>query len=1535
MNYFKTHKIIALFLAVLMILPLIPAVDLTVFAEGSDNLETISNELAANVGKQAIFDKWDAFLFVDTPLRTDIIDIYNTDPETAYLDQNNYWYYYDQFGKNPDSAYINAWEAILQINDYRYDSTNGYHWYNVSAINASPELAEVLQTKSWVLYTTDIDIEAAVDPNLAVYNADETIRFVVSETQVVEYERDEFDEIKIDENGDPIVSEIRIDLNYFVLAGPSALQNATIGITYQDTGYPVSALAYTENTHYTTFSKAFIITITKSDSTPWTAADGEVSVRYEATQFGTKTYNANYGAAYLYVNDIVYSYDINDLYNWDSTVVNEVVYTNSGTSTLVFEHMPEDFAIINKTGYPTAADITVYNNTLASSQTISAPSSFEVLYSFTQVIYEDKTEVVDGVETTTKVISAEIPWYWLDLGSEYCFVKQDSVTFESNELINTKVIIKPSVTSVDVYFDPRTDVSEYLTLDAALFDGVYKVTDTYYSATENILFYGLAPCEYIIWPEKTNGYRYVSSEIVEETDQGIAFPIVDFCHPAPLMKHNPQIQPRSAIYGARSAIARASLYSTDSLLSTAAEGTDPNASVKLNKVVKDNRDGSYEVKLEAYATATVTLTAGFKPMDIVLVIDQSGSMSQCIVCGQSMSSSSTHAKYKYTETYSTNSGERYILSGGSYTRVYYCDGSNYYNCDAGWYTSQHGYGSHGGNRVYPKTSATDTTAGRVQFYIRSQDGTEPCSRRYDALITALNTFVKEVKAKSVDSEGNLINHRIAIVGFSSNGYNNTELLTGVSISDNSNTNLNNNGTKYYPYNEQRNGVQYGNITEEQYKTALQDVSTEAGYANVNTAIDALTAHGGTQTLDGLTMAYNILDKNIMKSEDRESIVILFTDGATNSDRENLLNQAYNIKHNFDTTVYSIGIFDGANGNPASFTESVNNDNSLMHMISSNYPDAHYSYWGGLDVGDPNPAIIDGSLSYYLSASNATALNGIFQALSSQVGGTPMPLDSNTVVKDIITPQFTLPSNNTTTTTNIIVQKQYCTAYNPDEPFGPSTTWGTIVPLDSAAISIDAQTHSVNVSGFDFAANYVSELGRNEKDDTQAGDFKGAKLVITFTITPDPDFLGGDNVVTNGVNSGIYSSTGECFGKFIPGLVNVPLKNISTIVKNKHIYYGNTTDLTGILDLWAVSRDDQNKALPVDVDGINNAYVYLLYTVKLNDSTVAQYYVPAGEPWGSENCTWRSTAQTQLLQNYQALVDTEFSVECSMVSAASTGNVKKAIDTATVYVYKPTLEFKDSEQKYKAALNPNDGFLGSHFVGATWSHPTQNSTIEGTAPSFEFTFDHSGAFDNGIMNSVRDVPVNVTVTINGTGTAITNNQGVTFKHSTCNHPECAFNPATEEFIVHVVGALTSLKIQKVTKNQNGTSVSFENIDPNQTFLFRVMGKDADGNDINVTVTVHAKDGSTIVDGLVIGNQYTVQELTDWSWRYTCELGAYTNGDGVQTDNTFVQGTATLTITSLGEEDNVATFENTRNTEYWLDGDSWCDNRFMANVTQAIN
>lgn len=88
---------------------------------------------------------------------------------------------------------------------------------------------------------------------------------------------------------------------------------------------------------------------------------------------------------------------------------------------------------------------------------------------------------------------------------------------------------------------------------------------------------------------------------------------------------------------------------------------------------------------------------------------------------------------------------------------------------------------------------------------------------------------------------------------------------------------------------------------------------------------------------------------------------------------------------------------------------------------------------------------------------------------------------------------------------------------------------------------------------------------------------------------------------------------------------------------------------------------------------------------------------------------------------------------------------------------------------------------------------------------------------------------------------------------------------------------------------------ENLDENQTFLFRISGES-----LNMTVTIHGNRTSTI-SGLEVGKNYTVTQLTDWSWRYT-------------------PGNPEKFITLTKGEDKVE-FPQGREKGKWLDGNAF--------------
>lgn len=184
--------------------------------------------------------------------------------------------------------------------------------------------------------------------------------------------------------------------------------------------------------------------------------------------------------------------------------------------------------------------------------------------------------------------------------------------------------------------------------------------------------------------------------------------------------------------------------------------------VKLKKTVTKQDDDTYKVTLEQYVTGTVT-QGTVTPIDVVLVLDVSGSMSQ------------DFRSTKFIATYDTSNHNKsysyYVIKNNRYIEVSWCN-----RCNAFTDGCFNFFGHHHGEKFIPKTSENDNTANAVQFYVA-----EITSTKMDALKLAVNKFINTIADKNKDS-------RIAIVTFSDNAIIKNQ-LTSVStgISDLRNT----------------------------------------------------------------------------------------------------------------------------------------------------------------------------------------------------------------------------------------------------------------------------------------------------------------------------------------------------------------------------------------------------------------------------------------------------------------------------------------------------------------------------------------------------------------------------------------------------------------------------------------------------------------------------------------------------------------------------------------------------------------------------
>ncbi|MBE6977155.1 MAG: hypothetical protein E7438_00730 [Ruminococcaceae bacterium] len=374
------RRVVSFLLALAMFVSLIPSSVFTIFASDAQsntneqaNQEEAKNEFEANVGKQAIFDIGGSDFIVAN-------ESYIEKDTTGSFDYFNYEPVFDDL-------------LVVMIKDYFYNDQTGEHWYKIGARDGETLQYDLLNELPWVYYISDDELAEGYDPYLVMYNENDTIKLVTAEYD-------------LGEDVDPLTV-------LFVVAGPASLSAAEIDIEERtDSNYPISSLAYTETTYETSWNRAIDINITKANGEKWASTDGDVSILYAYNQFGTDTFavDVECGGAFLYVDGTMFSAAPTDRWGYE---LSDIVYTNSGNSTLVFEHMPESFAWVADTGYFTSDAVTLYDNNFNAKEYLAAnlPVTFTAGYVFT---HNDEE------------------YYWLEsdelIGSPYFLVKAEDVT---------------------------------------------------------------------------------------------------------------------------------------------------------------------------------------------------------------------------------------------------------------------------------------------------------------------------------------------------------------------------------------------------------------------------------------------------------------------------------------------------------------------------------------------------------------------------------------------------------------------------------------------------------------------------------------------------------------------------------------------------------------------------------------------------------------------------------------------------------------------------------------------------------------------------------------------------------------------------------------------------------------------------------------------------------------------------------------------------------------------------------------------------
>lgn len=952
---------------------------------------------------------------------------------------------------------------------------------------------------------------------------------------------------------------------------------------------------------------------------------------------------------------------------------------------------------------------------------------------------------------------------------------------------------------------------------------------------------------------------------------------------------------------------------------------EPDSGMKISKTATANEDGTYTITLEAFATGSKVITEQKTdiPTDIVLVIDQSGSMKEPIggytytayrtggynsrnyhndeyyplrhnggsenlwhkLNNNEYIAVSVEQKMVYTAIsgwsnlkYYDNQNILYCLVSGEYKSVTVKREGHLLSADEYWYTvdgqqilyttgdsSIPNFGQYAplyqsvkkytysytlnGVTTVIEESFGDGSSPDTQFYRRGYSSSAG-DTRLNALKNAATTFANAVAAKAAGEDGDIntpadnVNHRIAVVGFASgqryNGtnynYNNTEVFVG------------------------SNQYRYGTAAQGQYGNAFQNMNTSTGVGNVSASIGALSADGGTLTNLGLEMGNGIFGANpIAEGEKRNRVVIVFSDGVPgwsgydSNTANSAITQAETAKNTYGATVYSIGIFPGADATSAGNQNGNETEkaNWFMQRVSSNtqYPQ---------------------SPSYYLSAADAGTLNSIFQQISNQIetGGSETTLGSETVVKDIISPYFTLPAG--TTASGIRIDTYDCTGKTGDTYTWSSTSGGN--GGATATVSGD----QVSVTGFNFSENWCG----TETDAQGNTTVRGKKLVISFDVQPKPGFFGGNGVVTN-TSAGIYEngSAQTPVMTFEQPTVDVPLAEPEVTVPDANVYLGAYYSQT-------VPEDAVKLGATVKIGG---------YDIDFSKADDPDH--PYGlEPWQVEYVNISISAATTgnggSFENIQEDISYTVTVTVSPKTPGTSGDQSTTdTGTGTIHVFKPELTFKDNDVWYGGAAPEN---YNGNLVEETWvnsdgtkKHDDADVTMLNTKPLLTLNYiPEAGKIDaNSKINTKQDIKVKVDVTmpVGQTQTQTNVNAHTTFKHTPCTDETCGWTvptiPGDPAFLLHI--KTCTLNITK----QGGAG--------DESYVFDVF---KDGEKYS-EVAVWGNGTETLME-LPIGT-YTISENAGWSWRYTANNGS-------SAELTAQNPTGSITCV------------NTKNNNQWLNG-----------------
>ena len=358
-----------------------------------------------------------------------------------------------------------------------------------------------------------------------------------------------------------------------------------------------------------------------------------------------------------------------------------------------------------------------------------------------------------------------------------------------------------------------------------------------------------------------------------------------------------------------------SVSSGDITLDAKATGKD---AIKIEK----GDDSDFLIGLSAMSSAAKITGQVSRPLDIVLVLDVSGSMDE-ILTGNA-----------YIEVYSEDLDK---------SKTYYAYINRQY-VEVRWSGEYNSWGYYSGliytryNRIIPKMSALDSDENHVQLYTMKQS-----EKKITALKNSVNNFLDSTQELNAGITDDTKKANISLVKFAGN----ENLNTGNEKDD--------------------NGYNYTQI--------VNDFSSDMDA--LKSKVNSLSPSGMTRADFAMSRASALLNGKSAR-KDAQKVVVFFTDGQPTSwdgFEDKIANaaiaKAYELETKSNTLIYTVGVFNGADP-----SDTKSDFNRYMNALSSNYPEATtYTNLGQRVSADKQ---------YYKAATNPKELNTIFENIIQDV-----------------------------------------------------------------------------------------------------------------------------------------------------------------------------------------------------------------------------------------------------------------------------------------------------------------------------------------------------------------------------------------------------------------------------------------------------------------------------------------------------------------------------------------------------------------------